>query len=445
MRKIDLTAGPILRTLLLFGIPIFLRSLFQQLYSTCDAIIIGQFFGKSGLAVIDSVYSLNRLPLVFIMGFANGAGILIGQYYAAKEEGDVKQVLSNAIFLGSSLGLVLSAAFIIFAPSLLELLGVPADIRADALAYVRICFSSLAFSAFFNVLAGALQAMGDSKASFVILLISGLFNLVLDLIMVAILGFGIKCAALSTALAQVLNAILVFFYARKHFAFAFDFSISKDRLLQIIFIGLPLSLQSIFYPVANFIVQRSINMLGSDSIAAWALCGKLDFLLFLIVDSLALALSNYVAQNHGAGKGERMHKGVCIIMVFTLALSIALSAVLFFFGGAISRLFIRREDYFIIPIAVSMLAFLCPCYFIYAIGEVLANAVKGLGDTFRPMLLSLLGTCLVRILWVSFFARQNSAMSVLACYPASWAVSALLFIILYWRTMRKMKIVKGGV
>jgi Na+-driven multidrug efflux pump len=197
-------------------------------------------------------------------------------------------------------------------------------------------------------------------------------------------------------------------------------------------VGLPIGLQSSLYPIANMMIQANINSMGTDNIAAWALCGKLDFLVWLLVDSLAAAISTFVAQNFGASQYARIRQGVRTGLGMTLAFIISISAVLSLWSEQLGKLFINAADYDVLPLTGQLMRFLAPMYFLYVFGEVLASAIRGTGETVKPMILTLLGTCLSRILWILFVVPRNRTMfTIIWSYPVSWLITAIGFIVFY--------------
>ena len=308
-KGLDLTEGSIWRKIVIFALPILVGSLLQQLYTTVDAIIIGQFAGKNALAAIDAVYNLIKLPVNFFTGVSSGATIIISQYYGAKERERVSNASHTAILFAFSGGLLLSILGMLFAPFCLERLQVPDDIYQGALSYVRIYFAGMAVSMTYNIGAGIFRAVGNSKTPFYFLIAANITNVLLDVLFIAVFRWGVAGAALTTVLSQILSAFLVTIALVKtdlpckiHLI---KLRFHKAYLAEIISLGLPVGIQTTLYPLANMMIQSNINVFGTNSIAAWAVCGKLGFLIWLITDSLCTTISTFVAQNYGARKYER--------------------------------------------------------------------------------------------------------------------------------------------
>ncbi len=442
-RALDLTQGGIAKQLTLFVLPILASSLFQQLYTTVDAVIVGQFSGVLGLAAIDSVYSLLKLPVNFLVGLSSGATIILSQMVGGNRREELPRVVHTAIAFSVLGGALFSVLGVVLAPVCLSWMEVPDNLWGMTLDYLRIYFGGLLFSMLYNMEAGILRAMGDSGTPFWILLAAGLSNLALDLLLVGVFSMGVAGAALATVFAQLLSAALAL-RALTRCQGACRVCLRSVRfhsaaLVSILRLGLPVGLQSSLYPIANTMIQASINRSGTENIAAWALCGKLDFLIWLCADSLAIAVSTFVAQNAGAGLLNRVRRGMWTGMGMTLGVVGLLCTILFIWCEQMSKLFIQPQDYGIIPLMAQLMRFLAPFYPVYVVGEILSAVIRGTGETFYPMLLTLAGTCLTRIGWVLLIVpRQNGIEVIISSYPVSWAVTSVAFLLFYALRRRKI-------
>jgi len=442
-RNIDLTEGTIWKLILVYCLPILAGNLFQQLYTTVDAVILGQFAGKTGLAAIDSVYSLLKLPVNFFIGLSTGVTILISQYFGAKDEESLSRAVHTGVGFAVAGGILLSAAGMAFAPQCLTAMQVPDEIRELALAYVRIYFGGLFLNLLFSIGSGILRAVGDSRTPFYVLIIAGVVNIILDLVFVAQLKLNAAGAALATVFSQGLSAVLIIrTLAKADAGCRFEFvRLSFDRtvLKNIFRVGLPIGFQSALFPIANMMVQSAINRTGTDNIAAWALCGKLDLIIWLAADSLTAAISTFVAQNYGSKDYGRCRSGVRIGTGMTVGVVILFSAVLYVWSEPLGRLFINAKDGNIAEIAGRIMRVIAPAYFLYVFGEAFSGAIRGTGKSFMPMLIALLTTCAPRILWIVLAVpRSEDILRILGCYPASWAITAAVFIIYYQFYRRKV-------
>lgn len=442
-KKYDLTEGSALQKIILFSLPILISSLLQQLYTTADAIIVGQFAGKNALAAIDAVYSLIKLPVNFFTGVSSGAAIIISQYYGAKEKEKLSDASHTALLFAFFGGLILSFLGILLAPVSLRLMQLPDDIYNETLTYTRIYFSGMAASMTYNIGAGIFRAVGNSKTPSFFLIIANISNVILDILFIMVFRMGVAGAAMTTVLSQILSAFLV---VRALFKTDLDCKIQPDKLhinknclTQFINIGLPIGIQSTLYPLANMMVQSNINSFGTNSIAAWAVCGKLDFLIWLITDSLCAAVSTFAAQNYGAKKYQRVRSGVRAGTAISIILIGIMGAILYLWNIPLGHLFVKDND--VIAISSQIMNTLAPLYVTYVIGAVLPGAIRGTGETVKPMLLTLIGSCLSRILWIIIAVPlKPTLMMVLTCYPVSWCFTSVIYLVFYYFYIRKLEI-----
>lgn len=438
-KSLDLTKDKISKVLILFILPILAGSLIQQLYTTVDAVIVGQFVGKRGLAAIDSVWTLFKFPLNFLSGLSAGATIIISRYFGEKNEKELDCSIHASFSIAMTLGLICSVLGVIFAPFMLRMLSVPDDIFTSTLLYVRVYFVGIWAMTLYNMLAGVLRALGDSKSPFYILVICCVVNIIGDLVLVGLFRTGVAGAAGATVTAQIISAVLALWKLSSirenckekiwHFQFC------KEQMKTILKFGIPLAMQGILYPVANSIVQASVNTMGTDMIAAWSVCGKLDLIIWLVADSLNPALSTYVAQNLGAGKRNRVNKGVMIGTAFSAGTIALISLVLFFFSGPLGKLFISAADASVlIPYVVHFMKMMAPFYTFYAFTQAFSGACCGFGETTLSMITTMIFTCGLRIICIFFVMPMFRSMDCIVwIYVASWISTGIAFILLFFR------------
>lgn len=440
MKKDSLIHGNIGKALLLFVLPLIAGSLIQQLYTTVDAIIVGQFTGKVGLAAIDSVHTLFKFPINFMNGLAAGATIMISGYFGAKDKEGLHCAVRTALLAAVFLGIICAVGGVILSPYLLRVMSVPAEIHKEALIYCRIYFAGLWAMIPYNIMAGILRAFGDSRKPLYVLILCSLVNISGDVLLVGVFHTGVGGAAAATVLAQIVSVAATWRVLMKS-----DFLEEKIRLMKITICkehmgimlkkGLPLALQSMLFPVANSIVQASVNTMGTNSIAAWGICDKLDLLIWLIADAMAPALTTYTAQNIGAGKYERVKKGALIgtgLSVISVGL---ISTVLYFGSGMIGPWFIDAKDVpALIPLVVKYMQMMVPFFIFYAVAEAFSGACCGLGETLTPMITTLLTICLFRVVCIFAVLPKFGTMECIVwIYIASWILAGMAFTVLYIR------------
>ncbi|MCR5605723.1 MAG: MATE family efflux transporter [Treponema sp.] len=443
--NLSLISGNIYKGLLLFVVPIIAGSLIQQLYTTIDAVIVGQFLGKNGLAAIDSVSTIFRFPVNFMNGLASGASIIISKYFGASKNKDLKLSIKAAFLVAVFLGIICSFSGVVFTSSILHVMAVPDDIFNMSLVYCRVYFSGLWSLILYNITAGILRALGDSKSPLYVLIFCCGLNIVADIVLIGIFNFGVAGAAFATVFSQAVSVIISLYILLKSLKkYPSDYKSEspafQSYFVNIIVTGIPLAFQSILFPVANSIVQSSINQLGTDIIASWAICGKLDLIIWLIADSMSPALTTYISQNTGAGKVERIKKGIMAGTSMSVFFTGLCSIILFFFSSDIAGLFLAAGDTVtIIPLVTKYMRMMAPFYFTYAIAEALSGAYCGTGNTVKPMIATLISTCFLRIISILLiFSRFRTMECIIAIYISSWIASAIIFLLMFSKKFKKM-------
>ncbi len=442
--SLDLTQGKITQKLYLFMAPIFLGNLFQELYTTVDAVVVGQFTGKTGLAAIDAVHALLRLPRNMLFGVATGASIIVAQYFGARKYKDLHEAVSTAFLFALAGGAILSVLGVAAAPLLLRLQSIPDDLYAKSLLYTRIYLAGLFFSMIYNTCAGILRAVGNSRTPTVILIAAGVTNIVLDLLLVAALHMGVGGAALATVLSQAMSAGMAMAALMKaEGAWKLDLRHldgSMEQLRVIFRLGLPVAGQSCLYPIANMVIQNTVNTMGTDIIAAWAVTGKLDTFVWMVDETLPSATSTFVAQNYGAKQKKRANAGVYVALLWGTVIVGILSVLYYFFSGFLGKIFLDRESWDILPLVAHYMRIFSPFYVTFLPGQLFAGAIQGKGDTLRPMILSMVFMCLSRILYMMFIYPLFGTMEVVALvFPFSWILASSVFTVFWFHTLRKEK------
>ena len=431
LKNNNLTEGKIWKVMLRFVLPIFLGTLFQSLYNTIDAIIVGRFAGKEALAAIESVLNFHRLPVSFFVGLSSGATIIISQYFGANKKDEVSKASHTAILFAIVGGLLLSVLSCILSPFFIRLIKVPEEIFYQAQIYTIICFSGIMVSMIYNIGSGILRALGDSKTPFYILIVSNILNIILDLILVVVFNLGVIGVGFATLISQIASAILIFIILLRTKLdckiYINKICFYKKYLKEIFRLGLPIGVQSVLYPISNTIIQSSINTFGVNSIAAWAISGKLDFLIWTVSDAFSIAISTFIAQNYGAEKHQRARDGIKVALIMSMIAIFVISFTLYFYNKPLAYFLI--DDKNIVDLTSKIIKLIAPLYFIYVIGDVLSGAIRGIGDTFNPMIINIFGICVCRVLWIFFIVPLNPTFfMVLYGFIVSWIITAVMYI-----------------
>lgn len=434
--------GVIWKQLLKFFFPILFGTFFQQLYNTVDAVIVGRYVGKEALAAVGGTTgTLINLLVGFFVGLSSGATVIISQYYGAKNEEKVKEAVHTAVAFSIIGGFILMILGLVGAPTALKAIRTPEDVMDYAVVYIRIYFAGIIGNLVYNMGSGILRAVGDSKRPLYFLITGCLVNIILDIVFVIILKMNVVGAALATILSQLVSAVLVILVLVRS-EDVYRLVISKIRLhlkmvKRIIQIGFPAGLQSAMCSISTVIIQSSVNALDIDTIAAWTAYTKIDAIFWMIMGAFGISITTFVGQNYGAGKRERVHKGVKVCLGITLVTSVAVIAILYVFGGYIYRLF--TNDIVVLEKGIEILHFLVPFFVTYICIEILSGALRGVSDCWIPMLITCVGICVLRILWILFVVPHYMTMRmILVSYPLGWIVTSISFII-YYRFFSKLK------
>lgn len=431
-----ITEGVIWKQILLFFFPILLGSMFQQLYNTADAIIVGRCAGKEALSAVGgSTSSIINIFVGFFTGIASGATVVVAHFYGGKQEKEVSKTVHTSLLLSLCAGVLFGVAGIVTAPVLLKLLRTPENIFGQSLGYMRIYLAATPANLFYIMGAGILRAVGDSRRPLYFLIVSCIANIPLDFLFVAGFQMGAEGAAIATVLSQILSAAMVFVVlSREKGCYGLTvkdlFHSSGKILKRVLWIGIPAGLQSVTYGFSNSVIQAKVNSFGTDNIAAWSAYTKLDGLYWMTVSAMGIAVTTFVGQNFGAGKMERVKKSMWECMGMSMAMAGVISIFFYAFAEFFFGIFV--EDAGVISLGVSQLRFLTRFYLIYVIVEILSGTLRGMECVVVPTIISILLVCVLRVAWIAMaLPIRNTMETVMMSYPITWAAAAAAFIIYY--------------
>lgn len=441
-----ITEGVIWKQLLIFFFPILFGTFFQQLYNTVDAVIVGRFVGKEALAAVGgSTGTLINLLVGFFVGLSSGATVIISQFYGGGREKRVSEAVHTAIAFSLACGIGLMGVGIVFSPFALRAMGTPEDIMQYSLSYIRIYFLGIIPNLIYNMGAGILRAVGDSKRPLYYLMASCFTNIVLDLVLVVWLRLDVRGAAIATIASQLVSAVLVVIRLFKT-EDSYRLVVSKIKMnlymvMRIVRIGLPAGLQSVMYSASNIIIQSSVNSLGTDTVAAWTAYSKIDSVYWMIISALGISITTFVGQNYGAGKLDRVKRGIYVCLGLSFLITAILSAALYLGGGYIYLMF--TADAAVIAKGIEILHFLVPAFVTYVCVEVLSGALRGTGDCWIPMIMTAVGVCALRVLWVIIAVPlRPDILTVVFSYPLTWSITSILFLVYFYcfSSMKKFNV-----
>ena len=431
-----ITEGSIFGQLLLFFFPILFGTFFQQLYNTADAVVVGRFVGKQALAAVGGTTStLINLMVGFFVGLSSGATVVISQYYGAKKADKVHWAVHISVAFSVIGGVLFMAVGLVGARWALTAMHTPEDVMDHAVTYIRIYFLGMVPNLLYNMGAGILRAVGDSRRPLYFLIGSCFVNIILDVVLVAVLRMGVAGAALATISSQLFSAILVILcLTRTQDMYKVEWRkirIDSRMLQRIIRIGIPAGMQSVMYNISNIIIQAGVNNLGTDNVTAWATYGKVDGLYWMMINALGISVTTFVGQNYGARRMDRVRKGAGACMVIGVVLTAIVSTALYFWGYLFIELF--TSDPQVQLISQSLIRFMVPTFITYITIEILSGTLRGVGDAWMPLIITGVGVCLVRVIWIIFaLPHFNTILAAAFCYPMTWALTSVAFAVYYY-------------
>lgn len=478
-----ITEGVIWQQILLYFFPLLVSSFFQQLYNTADAVIVGQAAGKEALSAVGgSAGSVLGIFLMFYVGFGGGAAVPASQHFGAKKEAALRTTIRTSLWISALLGILGMVICFGFAGPILTLMNTPADVMVPSLWYLRITAFGMLPNALYNMGACTLRAIGDVRRPLAVLIITCLTNIALDLLLVVRFGLGAVGAAIATSLCQLFSALLILWCLRRAMGKAVEsirsgfphaedgpafsnqeaaaakisaadtglpslkrssagcsgvsLTDSFETAVRILRIGLPLGFTEVMYTFANTVLMAIVNGFGTDTVAAYAAYCKIEFLFWMIVGSFGISITTFVGQNIGAGRWDRVRQSIresAVMMYITQSLVIVF---LYFGAEFLQGLFSR--DPAVVSIGTDMMHFLLPFYILYVPIEILFGALRGMGDSLIPTLLTFIGICVTRCVWGLLVVPLHHTINmVLLSFAVSWIVTSAAFILYYRRYARK--------
>ena len=441
-RSMDMTEGPLLTKVLFFALPIMISGILQLLFNAADTIVVGRFAGNEALAAVGSVGSLNNLIISLFIGLSVGVNVLVARFTGAREPGNVSETVHTAVLLSLIGGVVLAFIGIVAARPLLELMGSPEDVIDLAVLYVRIIFAGMPVQMLYNICAAILRAIGDTKRPLYFLTIAGVINVVLNLIFVIGCHLSVAGVALATIMSQAVSAALVtrslmrmdgptrLYLRRLH--------INGRMLRQILAIGLPAGIQSSVFSLSNVVIQSSVNSFGSIVIAGNAAAANVGNFVYQAMNTFQQAVTCFAGQNMGARKPARVIRALYVCQIWALIFGLVFGLSSCIFGRQLLGLY--TGDPQVIAVGLERLYIVCGPYFLCGLLDVMTGVLRGIGYSLLPMVVSLLGACAFRILWVvTIFAAVPTMNCLMISYPVSWALTfavLVVFFALLWRRIQ---------
>ena len=431
-----MTEGNILKEILLFSVPLILGNLLQQFYNTFDSIIVGKFVGANALAAVGSSGSMIFLIISFAQGAAVGAGVIVSQYLGGQNRNGVQKTVHTSIAIALFLGVVMSILGVLVSRPLLLWMDTPKEVLPESIVYLKIYFAGTIFTVLYNMVSGILNAVGNSKRSLIYLAIASITNIVLDIVLVALLRMGIAGAAFATVFSQFISCVFSMRFLLKTNE-SYQVSLKKIRFhkmvcIRIIKVGLPAGIQNTVIAISNVLVQASVNGFGATSMAGFGAYLKVDGFNILPVMSISMAVTTFTGQNFGAGKLDRVKKGMNKTLWIGIVYTVVTGALILLFADPIMRLF--TDDPGVVAYGKQAMRYFCPFYWLLGFLHVMAGTVRGTGKTFQTMVVFLVSLCVCRVIWIWAVLRIDHKLSyVMTAYPVTWLIGAVLIALYVWK------------
>lgn len=437
----DMCNGPLLKKIILFAIPLMLSGVLQLLFNAADVIVVGRFTGNEALAAVGSTSSLINLLINLFVGVSVGANVLLGKHIGARDEESASKTVHTAVTFALVVGIAMIFVGFFLSQPLLELMGTPEDVINLSVLYMRIYFVGMPAFMFYNFGAALLRAVGDTKRPLYFLTLAGIINVIFNLIFVIVFHMGVAGVALATIISEGISAFLVFLCLKgadgvlhlDHRSLSFH----KDVAIQMMKIGLPAGLQGCIFSVSNVLIQSSVNSFGSIAMAGNTASANLEGFVYNAMNSLYQTSLSFTSQNMGAKKYKRVDKILIECLVIVMIVGIVMGGGAYLIGT--SLLSIYSSDPQVISYGLLRMSLICVPYFLCGMMDVFVGSLRGMGYSVMPMLVSLTGACLFRIIWIfTIFATNRSLFVLYFSYPVSWALTATAHLICYMIVRKKV-------
>ncbi len=434
-KDVDMTEGSILRHIVAFAIPLLIGNLFQQFYNMVDTWVVGNYVSNEAYSAVGNVGPIVNMLIGFFSGLASGAGVVISQYYGARRYDEVRNTVHTAVVMTLILGVVFTFLGIFLVPYLLILMKMPDTVSPEATTYLTIYFIGIMGLMIYNMGSGILRAVGDSRRPFYYLAVCAVMNIILDLLFVLKFKMGVAGVAWATILSQWVSAILVMITLLKtgscvRISFK-NLKIHWKILGKIFLVGIPAALQMAVTAFSNIFVQSYINFFAEDCMSGWTSYSKIDQLLFLPMQSIALAATTFVGQNLGKGQPKRAEKGVHAAILLGVGCTLAVMVPVLIFAPYLAAFFNSKPE--VVEFATLFLRWLTPFYVLSCFNQIYAGALRGSGNSTAPMIIMLSSFVLFRQAYLFVMSRIcNEIIPIAMAYPAGWLLCSLATAIYYY-------------
>ena len=441
---LDLTQGSILKNLLLFSLPLMASSILQLFFNAADVIVVGNYAGDNSLAAVGSNGSIINLLTNVFMGLSVGVNVLVARYFAAKQEAELRKTVHTAIAVSGISGLVLAVIGVLAAKQILIWMQSPAEVLGLSTLYLRIYFLGMPAMMAYNFGAAILRGVGDTKRPLYYLTFAGMVNVVLNCVFVILFHMDVAGVALATVISQCISAVLVLRCLAKETG---GIRLQKEYLHidgkifgQILRIGLPAGVQGSLFSLSNVVIQSSINSFGAVVVAGNSAAANIEGFVYMAMNAFAQAIVAFISQNLGAGEYKRINKIVITTQLSVIAVGGVMGNMVYLLGEPLLSLY--TDSAVVIEAGIRRCAIVCTTYALCGVMDVMVGALRGLGYSIMPMIVSLLGACAFRLVWISLLFRNetfHTVETIYYTYPVSWTLTVSAHVICFLIVRRKLK------
>ena len=433
--------GTIMDKLISFALPLMVSGILQLMFNAVDIIVVGRFSGSQALAAVGSTTALINVFTNLFIGVSLGANVLAARFYAAGKDKEMSETVHTAITLALVSGVVMAVVGLVFSRWALEIMGTPADVIDQSTLYMRIYFLGMPFFMLYNYGAAILRAVGDTKRPLMFLIVAGVINAVLNMFLVIAFHMGVAGVAIATVISQMISCLLVLRCLYKtDGSYQLRFSrlcMKKFYLVQIFQVGIPAGIQSTVINISNALLQSSVNSFGSTAMAGYTAANNVLGFLYASVNAVTQACMSFTSQNYGVGKYKRMDRVLLDCGILSFIIAFVLGCGSYIFGGEILKIY--TEDPEVIRCGVEILSITTVPYFLCGIMDLFPGALRGMGHSGVPMILSIIGTVGTRIVWIFWiFPEYRSLYTLFISYPASWGITIVMQVICFVFVRRKV-------
>lgn len=433
--EIDMCNGSIMDKLVSFALPLMLSGILQLMFNAVDIIVVGRFSGSEALAAVGSTTALINVFTNLFIGISLGANVLAARFFAAGRKEEMSETVHTSITLALISGILMAFVGLVFSKGALELMGTPEDVIGLSTLYMRIYFMGMPFFMLYNYGAAILRAVGDTKRPLYFLIIAGVINAGLNMVLVIVFGLGVAGVGIATVFSQMVSCVLVLTcLCRTEGSYKLSFSKLSMKgyyLKQIFQVGIPAGIQSTVINFSNALLQSSVNSFGSTAMAGYTAANNILGFLYVSINSVTQACMSFTSQNFGVGKYKRMDRVLIDCMILSVGVALVLGCGAYFFGAEILQIYTEEAD--VIQCGVEILSITTVPYFLCGIMDLFPGALRGMGYSAVPMVLSIIGTVGMRVLWIFvLFPQHRSLYFLFISYPASWIATIVMQVVCYY-------------